>query len=160
MDSDSRELSSSSDCSESFHGERVIPLLSYVFPCLYRFFPFLDGIYPVNDNTSIQGSKSDKSPVTFLEYVLSYKERTVFISLINHSKQKQITYTIKEVVPISSKRVLELYGEVSKDKKHETLYDTDSYSLFKKKGYIDYTLYHITGDQGIVSYTYAGIINY
>lgn len=40
-------------------------------------------LYPLAYNDALNNSKSKKSPVKFVDYVLSYKNRTVYINIIN-----------------------------------------------------------------------------
>jgi hypothetical protein len=119
---------------------------------------------PINYTTALADSKvsgkTSESPTQFVDYVFSYEDRTVFITLINYSKQKQILATVREVLPTSTAKLLVNYEEDNKNEKVENIYDAENYSLFQDKGQVSYTSYHVNGSNSTVVYAYANLISY
>jgi hypothetical protein len=116
---------------------------------------------PINNANFVETKKKiNKESAQFVEYVFSYEERTVFISLINHHKQRLISTTIREVVPVSTTFVLEQYAKIQENGKQQEIYDTETYSLFSEKGFVSYTNYHVNKSNATVIYSYANTIEY
>jgi hypothetical protein len=116
---------------------------------------------PINFTTSLSASKiKGKGTTQFVDYALSYKERTIFMTLINFSKEKQILATVREVIPVPTADVLGYYEKLNKSEKHEKVYDKSNYSLFGEKGKVSYTNYHVNGSNAAVIYSYAMSFDY
>ncbi len=116
---------------------------------------------PVNSNSFLSASKTQDNPVQFAQYSLSYKERTVMLSLINYPKEKQIISTTTEILPTSTTKVLEFYNDKKKkDSGWENVYDTSNYSMFQKENSISYTNYHVSGEHSSVMYSSGSVFNY
>lgn len=116
---------------------------------------------PVNFNGALVDSKVSENKVKFVNYVLSYKERTLTLNMIHYPEQKQVIASITEIVPVASSNVLKFYSDKSKEDSGWTnTYDSDDYSMFQQDGRIQYVNYHISGDNATVMYSFSNVFNY
>jgi hypothetical protein len=116
---------------------------------------------PVSFNGALVDSKVSDNKVKFVNYILSYKERTLTMNLIHYPEQKQVMSSISEIVPVSPSNVLSFYADRSKeDSGWSKVFDTDDYSMFQQDGRIQYVNYHISGDSATVIYSYSNVFNY
>jgi hypothetical protein len=116
---------------------------------------------PVSFNSALVDSKVNDNKVKFVNYILSYKERTLTMNLIHYPEQKQVISSISEIVPVSPSNVLKFYADRTKeDSGWDKVFDTDDYSMFQQDGRVQYVNYHISGDNATVIYSYSNVFNY
>ena len=117
-------------------------------------------LQPISHNTAVANSKVSDHQVLFLDYVLSYQERLVYITITNFSDKKQWYIVPREVVPVSTGNVLNFYKNYKEDKEYVTLFDQENYSMFQKKGYIDFVNIHVNKTNSVITYSSSNVLNY
>lgn len=118
-------------------------------------------IKPVNKTNYIQSKEIvSKDEAHYVDYVFSYDSRTVFISLINYPRLKQLVATLREVVPVSKADVVSYYNIISKNADKNKDYDDSNFSMFSDKTTVNYTNYHVSESNGVVIYSLSSIIEY
>ena len=115
---------------------------------------------PLHYNVALTASKLKNEKVKYLQYSLSYEERTVLMNLVHYPSQKQILITTNEVLPVSTTNVLKYYNDKKEDKSWLNVYDSSTYSLFQKDGNISFTNYHVNADNSTVIYTSGQVFDY
>lgn len=110
-------------------------------------------------NEDLDGSKFADHKVRFYDLIVTNNERIYNITFTYFPEAKQIYYTRKEFVYANSDDVLESFEEAKTNEELEKKHEADKFAFFKMKGYLDFTIYHIDGKEGMISYMDGGLIN-
>lgn len=117
-------------------------------------------LQPISHNAAVSSSVVSTHLVKFIDYVLSYQNRLVYLTVTNFSDKSQLHVVTREILPISSSKAIELHDTFKGKKDYMIVFDKDNYSMFQKKGYIDFVNFHIKQDNSIITYSSSLTIDY
>lgn len=116
-------------------------------------------LQPLENKTSLADNKFKELNVSFYNLFLSNKNRTNKLSFIYFKDVKQIHLTIEETIPSSIDNTLKFYNDTKADENYETAYETDSYSLFREKGKVSFSLMQIRDNAGVIVHSSSFILD-
>lgn len=101
-------------------------------------------------NDFLENSKFENEKNGYAEYIFSYDERSINITLKHYKEAKQLVVGLREFLPLTVEQSKEIYANLKKDR--ELKYEYNAYALFSRKDHADFQLIHVSGDKAIVSY--------
>lgn len=112
------------------------------------------------ENSSISGSKISKSDTQIMDLTIYNNDRFVSITLTHFKKQKQILYTVKQIIPWTASDAMEKYNKLDKEiNKYSKEADYSKYAYFQEKGYKSYTGIYIEKPNGVLMYVDSLILD-
>jgi hypothetical protein len=117
-------------------------------------------LQPISHNSAVGSSVVSSHLVKFVDYVLSYENRLVYITITNFSDKSQLHVVTREILPISSSNAVELHETFKNNEDYMIVFDKNNYSMFQKIGYIDFVNLHVKKDNSIITYSSSLTIDY
>ena len=110
-------------------------------------------------NDDLDASKFKEHKVRVFDLIVTNKNRISNITFTYFPDANQIFYIRKQYVEGSSEAVLNIYNEYKEEDDTEIKHETNSYAFTKKKGYVDFDIFHVKGSEAMVGYIDAGVID-
>lgn len=110
-------------------------------------------------NDDLESSKFKDDKVRVYDLIVANSNRINNITFTYFPSANQIFYIRKQYVEASSRIVLDHYRQYKEEADTEIKHETKNFAFTKKKGYVDFDIFHITGDEAMIGYIDAGIID-
>lgn len=107
-------------------------------------------IEKVFGNDFLESAKFKNDKNGYVEYLLSYDQRTVGITLKHYKDVKQLVVGLREMLAVNSSEVKTIYENYQKENNLELSYEKNSYALFKRIDHSDFKLIHSNGEQSLL----------
>lgn len=110
-------------------------------------------------NEDLNNSKFKNDKVRIYDLIVANNNRINNITFTYFPEANQIFYLRKQYVEGSSSVVLENFKEHKAKEDTELKKETNNFGFTKTKGYLDFDIFHITGEQGMIAYIDGGVID-
>jgi len=123
-------------------------------------FALKDGFYSWwLGNDDLDSSKFKDSKVRIYDLIVANKNRINNITFTYFPSANQVFYVRKQYVEGSSSVILKNFKDYKENKETELKHETNNYGFTKRKGYLDFDIFHVTGEEGMIAYIDGGLID-
>ena len=110
-------------------------------------------------NSDLSSSKFKKDRVQMYELIIVSDRSTNTIGFTYFPDANQIFYSSRQFIEGSSSEILDAYNEKKENETTKILKESDSFAFIQKKGYLNFSIYHVKSPNAAVAYIDYGLID-